>query len=68
MPHKFKIGDIVAINPAISRFVPGGVFEVVKWLPGNDGPNIASRTPTNRISAWHAKANSSRLRGSHKSR
>jgi len=34
MPHKFKVGDIVAINPAISRFVPGGVFEVVKQLPG----------------------------------
>ena len=34
MPYKFKIGDIVAINPAISRFVPGGVFEVVKQLPG----------------------------------
>jgi len=26
--HKFKIGDLVTINPAISRFVPGGVFEV----------------------------------------
>ena len=33
--HRFKIGDIVAINPAISRFVPAGVFEVVKQLPGN---------------------------------
>ena len=33
--HKFKIGDIVAIRPAISRFVPSGVFEVIKWLPGN---------------------------------
>jgi hypothetical protein len=27
--HKFKVGDIVAIRPTISRFVPGGVFEVV---------------------------------------
>jgi hypothetical protein len=35
-PHKFKVGDIVSINPAISRFVPGGVFEVIKHLPGND--------------------------------
>ena len=33
--HKFKVGDIVVINPAISRFVPSGVFEVTKRLPGN---------------------------------
>jgi hypothetical protein len=38
MPHKFKVGDIVAINPAISRFVPNGVFEVTKRLPGNGEP------------------------------
>ena len=38
MAYKFKVGDIVAINPTISRFVPGGVFEVVKQLPGNDEP------------------------------
>ena len=31
--HKFKVGDLVAINPAISRFVPGGVFAVIKQLP-----------------------------------
>jgi hypothetical protein len=37
-PHKFKIGDIVAINPMIGRFVPGGVFEVVKQLPGSNEP------------------------------
>jgi hypothetical protein len=33
--HKFKVGDIVVINLAISRFVPSGVFEVTKRLPGN---------------------------------
>ena len=33
--YKFKVGDIVVINPAISRFVPAGVFEVTKQLPGN---------------------------------
>ena len=33
--HKFKVGDIVVINPAISRFVPSGVFEVTKRLPGD---------------------------------
>ena len=38
MPHKFKVGDIVAINPAISRFVPNGVFEVTKRLSGNGEP------------------------------
>jgi hypothetical protein len=32
--HKFK----VIINPAISRFVPGGVFEVAKQLPGDNEP------------------------------
>jgi hypothetical protein len=36
--HKFKIGDIVAINPTISRFVPGGIFEVIKQLPGSNEP------------------------------
>jgi hypothetical protein len=38
MPHKFKVGDIVTINPASSRFVPSGVFEVIKQLPGGDEP------------------------------
>jgi hypothetical protein len=33
--HKFKVGDIVAIRPEISRFVPSGVFEVIKQLPGS---------------------------------
>lgn len=37
MTYKFKIGDMVAINPAISRHVPGGVFEVIKQLPGTGG-------------------------------
>ena len=33
-PHKFKIGDIVAFRLA-TRFVPSGVFEVIKQLPGD---------------------------------
>jgi hypothetical protein len=33
--HKFKVGDIVTVRPAISRNAPGGVFEVIKRLPGN---------------------------------
>ena len=36
--HKFKVGDIVAIRPTISRFVLGGVFEVTKQLPGSNEP------------------------------
>ena len=38
MPHKFKVGDIVAGSSSISRFVPGGVFEVIKQLPGGNEP------------------------------
>jgi hypothetical protein len=38
MAYKFKVGDVVVINRTISRFVPGGVFEVVKQLPGNGEP------------------------------
>jgi hypothetical protein len=37
-PHKFKIGDLVAINPTMGRFVPAGVFEIIKQLPGNSEP------------------------------
>jgi hypothetical protein len=32
--QKLKIGDIVAPTPAVSRNVPGGIYEVVKQLPG----------------------------------
>jgi hypothetical protein len=38
MPYKFKVGDIVAINPATNRFAPGDVFEVIKQLPGSSEP------------------------------
>ena len=33
--HKFKIGEIVTITPALSRKVPGGLYEVTKQLPHN---------------------------------
>ena len=36
--HKFKVGDIVTVMPALSRNVPGGVYEVVKQLPGVNEP------------------------------
>ena len=33
--HKFRIGESVMLKPAISRNVPGGVYEVIKQLPHN---------------------------------
>ena len=38
MPHKFKVGDIVTIRPAIGRYAPRDVFEVIKQLPGSSEP------------------------------
>jgi hypothetical protein len=36
--HKFKVGDIVTLKPAMSRFAASGVFEVLKQLPGSGEP------------------------------
>ena len=44
-PHKFKIGDIIALKPAVSRNVPGGVFEVTKQLPGIKEPEYRIKSP-----------------------
>jgi len=33
--HKFRVGESVIVRPAISRNVPGGVYEVTKQLPHN---------------------------------
>jgi hypothetical protein len=33
--HKFRIGEIVYLAPAIGRNVPGGAYEVTKQLPHN---------------------------------
>jgi hypothetical protein len=33
--HKFRVGESVPLRPAISRNVPGGVYEVTKQLPHN---------------------------------
>jgi hypothetical protein len=33
--HKFQIGEVVTLRPAVSRNVPGGVYEVTKLLPYN---------------------------------
>jgi hypothetical protein len=32
--HKFHIGDSVMLKPAISRNVPGGVYEVIRLVAG----------------------------------
>jgi hypothetical protein len=47
-PYKFKVGDTVALNPAVSRNVPGGVFEVTKQLPGSRGPEYRTNEPHER--------------------
>jgi hypothetical protein len=70
MPHKFKVGDPVALKPAPSLNVPGGLYEVVKQLPINQGEyeyrimstNTASRAPTSRISELLGKATCGRRR------
>ena len=52
MPHKFKVGDVVAASSSISRFVPGGVFTIIKRLPGNDEPEYrikSSNEPHERV-------------------
>jgi len=33
--HKFQVGEIVTLRPAISRNMPGGAYEVTKQLPHN---------------------------------
>jgi hypothetical protein len=35
--HKFRIGQIVQLAPAISRNVPGGSYEITMRLPENNG-------------------------------
>ena len=48
MSHKFKVGDIVALRPAISRNVPGGIYEVVKLLPGVNEPEYRIKSANER--------------------
>jgi len=35
--HKYRLGQLVELTPAISRNVPGGTFEITKQLPKNYG-------------------------------
>ena len=37
LSHKFRIGQLVQLAPAISRNVPGGSYEVKKKLPESRG-------------------------------
>ena len=34
--HKFHVGEIVHLSPAITRNLPGGSYAVVKQLPASD--------------------------------
>jgi hypothetical protein len=60
--HKFKVGDIVALNPAVSRNVPGGVLKSPNSFQARGSLNIASRALTNRTSALRLKASFLKLR------
>jgi hypothetical protein len=33
--HKFHVGESVTLMRAISRYVPGGIYQVTKQLPHN---------------------------------
>jgi hypothetical protein len=35
--HKFHVGQLVRLAPALSRNVPGGSYEIVKRLPERAG-------------------------------
>jgi hypothetical protein len=55
--HKFKIGDVVTLKPAISRNVPGGTYQVTKRLPdirpldGNSRSRSGSGPPSYSITS-----------------
>ena len=35
--HKFQIGQVVNVTPAISRNFPGGSYQITKLLPKSNG-------------------------------
>jgi hypothetical protein len=35
--HKFKVGQIVELSPAIARNIPGGVYKDTQQLPERNG-------------------------------
>jgi hypothetical protein len=35
--HKFHVGEIVRLSPAIARNLPGGSYAVVKQMPPSGG-------------------------------
>jgi hypothetical protein len=37
MSHKFQIGELVSIRPALNLNVPGGLYKVTKQLPDAGG-------------------------------
>jgi hypothetical protein len=36
VPHKFKIGEVVALRSSIHGNVPDGIYEVTRQLPRDD--------------------------------
>jgi hypothetical protein len=36
MPHKFKVGEIVALRASVRHNVPGGNYEVIRQLPRDE--------------------------------
>jgi hypothetical protein len=53
--YKFKIGEIVALRPAISRNLPGGAYEVIGQLPETGGEH-EYRIKSANESEWREKA------------
>ena len=52
--YKFKVGDIVALNPAVGRNVSGEVSEVTKQLPDTREPKYrikSANEPHDRVAA-----------------
>jgi hypothetical protein len=43
--RKFNIGDMVELKPAVSRNVPGGVYEVLKQPPGDGECEYRIKSP-----------------------
>jgi len=63
MAYKFNIGDIVVLRREASPTAPGGVFEIIKRLPGGSEPEYHIKSvnePHQRL----AKAKSTGLRES----
>jgi hypothetical protein len=43
--HKFKVGELVELKPAVNRNVPGGIYEIARQLPGNGECEYRIKSP-----------------------